>query len=152
MVDPRRTNTQTEGRHIPRGRCGGYRRPGIGQHRRLERCDAQGPSRIHVLDLDTPSIIHALAGVASHQRRVSASLPETDSPGRAATAECDAPSAFVRIDPIRTWPSERTTADKPISVLLCLSAITFYSHFKSQVPAANQRPEPVVARFAHPCF
>jgi hypothetical protein len=106
----RRPKTQTEGRHIPRCSCGGYRRLGIGQHRRLDRCDAQGPSRIHVLDLDTPSLCHPPA-----------------------TAECDAPPDWV-------------IAASRLTNRLSLA------HLKSEVPAANQRPEPVVARFAHPCF
>jgi len=46
----------------------------------------------HVLDLDTPWIVHVLMGVASHQRRVFCiSSRKRPTPTRPATAECDAP-------------------------------------------------------------
>jgi hypothetical protein len=53
VVDPRRTNTQTEGRYIPRCSCGGYRRLGIGQHRRVDRCDARGTHRVFTFSVLT---------------------------------------------------------------------------------------------------
>ena len=92
MRGPRRTNTQTEGRHIPRCSCGRYRRLGIGQHRRVDRRDARGTHRVFTSSiLSHPGLCHALVGVASHPRRVSRSILETATPVRPATAECDAP-------------------------------------------------------------
>jgi hypothetical protein len=82
---------------MPRCSCGRYRRLGIGQHRRVDRSDARGTHRVFTSSTFTNlGLCHALMGVASHPRRVSTAIPETAPPGSPATAQCDAPSAFVR--------------------------------------------------------
>jgi hypothetical protein len=79
MCSPKRCRrAKSEGRRIPRCQLG---RLSMAKNdmrsRRWERRDAHGPARIDVLDVDSPRLCHALTGVASHPRRVSASVLET---------------------------------------------------------------------------